>query len=184
MAIVDYHPIDLFMIRPDDSLRLLGYDYDVPPALILDRRQVELPSEIQEFAEAIANYVEVAKSESSFVSLWLSGEADSASGKVFVKAAMDTFETGANLRLKCVITEDSVVDSMGLRYPRVARRFLPDLQGKPFAVARFDTLYDTLSFSCAGFQPGQLSAVVSVEDVNSNHALQAAELRRFVLKED
>jgi hypothetical protein len=132
----------------------------------------------------IRNNIDAAKSESSFVSLWLSGEADSTSGMVIVKAAVDSVPPGMSLRLKCIITEDSVADSMALRYPRVARRFLPDLSGKPFAVARLDTLYDTLAFSCAGFRPGQLSAVVTVEDVNSTKVMQAAELRRFAFKED
>lgn len=181
-----YHPtqFDLFRIPPDDSLRLAGFDYSVPPALIVDRHQVEMPAEISEFEEVLINNIDVAKSESAFVSIAVNGEADSAQGRVFIKVAVDTVTPGTSLRLKCIITEDSVADSMGIYYPRVARAFVPDVQGKEFSIARFDTLYDTLSFSCAGFRPEQLSAVVTVEDANRDRVMQAAQLRRFALKED
>jgi len=177
-------PGDLFRIPPADSLRLAGYDYSVPPALILDRRQVEMPAQIEEFEEAITNYVDAAKFESSFVNVHLTGTANSVSGTIIARVTVDSVAPGADLRLKCIVTEDSVADSMGLYYPRVARAFVPDVQGREFSIARFDTLYDTLAFSCAGFRPEQLSAVVTVEDANRDRVMQAAELRRFVLKED
>jgi len=177
-------PGDLFRIPPADSLRLAGYDYSVPPALILDRRQVEMPAQIEEFEEAITNYVDAAKFESSFVNVHLTGTANSVSGTIIARVTVDSAAPGADLHLKCIVTEDSVADSMGLIYPRVARAFVPDVQGREFAIARFDTLYDTLDFSCAGFRPEQLSAVVTVEDANRDRVMQAAELRRFVLTED
>lgn len=184
VAVVVYHPLvgDPFRIPPDDSLRLLGYNYTTPPSLVLDRRQIELPSEIEQYPEVIGNNLDAAKSESSFVTILLSGDADSTGGTVIARVAVDTVAPGANLHLKCIITEDSVADSMGLRYDDVARRFVPSLDGTAFSLARTDTLYDTLRFTGTGYNPLKLKAVVFVEDVNSGKVLQAAELRRFETK--
>jgi hypothetical protein len=181
VAIVVYHPFDQFTIRPADALRLQGFDYDHPPALVLDRQQIALPGWVSDsqYAHALASGMDALMPDSSFTTIELSGEADSDSALLVIRVMVDSTPEDADLRMRCVITEDSAADSLGLRYNRVARRFVPNVSGNAFSLARADTLQETLRFSCAAWQPEKLSAVVFVEDAHSGEVVQAAELRRF-----
>jgi hypothetical protein len=181
IAIVVYHPFDQFKIHPADTLRLRGFDYYQPPALVLDRRQIELPSWVSDsqYTQALEDAIDSLLPDSTYTTIELAGEADSASGMLAVRVTVDSAPPDADLRLKCVITEDSAADSIGLRYDRVARRFMPSIEGKAFSLARTDTLWDTLRFSCAGWRPRELSAVAFVEDARTGKVVQSAELRRF-----
>jgi hypothetical protein len=188
VAVVAYHPFpeDQLSINPDDSIRVAPYPHvRGQPAVVLDGyRLVEIPSDPGRIAQALADEIDAVKSDSPFVNLTVTGVIDSTRGRLLIAATMDTMEPGADLRLHCVLTEDSLIAGLGGRYDHVPRKFLPDLNGKPFYVARGDTLSDTLSFTPPDSLLRRLHAVVFVENEQNHRVVQAAELTRFQIMED
>ena len=183
---IAYHPYreDSFALLPDDSIRISRYDH-IPgqPALAIDGKQRAIPGQPVDYGARFKEYIQSAMSESSFFDLRLSGKANPQQCSVFVTGRkLDDSPGNANLRLYCVVTEDSLVDQLGGISDRVPRKFLPDVNGIPFLLtARLDSLADTLTFLPDNFRLDKLSVAAFVQDVSDSVApiKQAAVLRRF-----
>jgi hypothetical protein len=193
LAIVEWHPYahDPMNMNPDDSVRASRYVHNPgQPSLALDGYlEVVMPSDPSQFYGAFDAAIQSVKSAGSYITLSAVGSADTAEGRVVVTLAMDSILPGTNPTLYCVVTEDSLVPDtlMGGSYFRIARRFLPDINGVPVSLARGDTLVDTLTFATAGHRPDKLGAAVFVEDANGTEAhrvLQSATIRSLALTEE
>jgi hypothetical protein len=185
VAVIAYLTTGRFAIPPDDSLHLAPYASPVKTLVLDGRDKVDIATlPMEQYYETFVNSISLASSESTYVTLAASGEIAGDSGFVVAKIAVDSTVPGADLRLVAVLTEDSVTTTgmFAVRFDKIARAFLPDYQGRPFTVARSDTLYDTLRFACTGYRARKLGAALFVKNSNSPEVLQAAVLRRFVLK--
>jgi hypothetical protein len=191
LVIIDWLPYsqDTLNINPADSLRLSRYQHNSgQPTLVLDGYQaVGMPSDPSEYYETFDAAIRRVKSTATYVTLTLTGEADTVEGRVIVTLVMDSLTPGSRPTLYCVVTEDSLTDLLGPSWDRVPRAFVPSDAGVPVSLARGDTLVDTLTFTTAGHRLDKLGAAVFVEDtsVSKEHpVLQSATLSRFVQTED
>jgi len=191
LVVVEWHPYatDTLNMNPDDSLRVSRYQHNRgQPSLVLDGYQaVAMPSDPSEYYETFDAAIQSVKSTAAYVALTVTGEADTAQGRVIVTLAMDSITPGSTPTLYCVVTEDSLLDPLGGAYFRVPAQFLPDRNGVPVSLARGDTLVDTLTFATAGHRLDKLGAAVFVEDASGteeHRVLQSATINRFVLTED
>lgn len=190
VAVVNFLPVGSYAVHPDDTLYLATYALAIKTLLLDGATKFNFATQSEpEYGALFASNIDVAQSESAYIYVAMdSAYADSSAGLIVVKVAVDTTLPGADLRLIGILTEDSVrtnVDRQGGRtyFDRLARRFMPDYNGRSFSIARFDTLYDTMRFVNSGFRPEKLSAAVLVMDASSHQVLQARELNRFPLKE-
>ena len=191
LVIAEWHPYayDTFNINPDDSLRVFRYQHNPgQPSLVLDGYlEVVMPSDPAQYYGEFDNAVKSVKSDTSFMMLEASGEADSSVGRVFIRLAADSITPGTSPTLYCVVTEDSLPAPLGGAYFRVPAQFVPDRNGPPVSLARGDTLVDTLTFAIAGYRLDKLGAAVFVEDASGtdeHRVLQSATIDRFVLTEE
>ncbi len=168
MPIVVWIPVGRLGVAPDDSLHLARYGYEVK-SLILDGDSVAHTDEIapNQYFRVFGDLVAVAKSKPTWASIAVdSAWADGSNGGVAVRVTADSIPPGTQLRLVAVITEDSVVTQgfLSAIWNRVARRVLPDWQGREVSLARGDTLFDTLRFSTAGLNPAKLRAALFIRN--------------------
>lgn len=176
-------PQGRFGVSPDDSLHLANYGY-VPKSLILDGDSVAHTDEIapSQFGRTFADLIDVAKSTPTYAVLLLdSAWADTAAGAVCLRVTTDSTLPGVPMRLLAVVTEDSVVTegSLGTTWNHVARRVVPDWQGRELTLARGDTLYDTLRFSTAGLNPAKLKAAVFIQNAADWTIIQSLSVNRL-----
>lgn len=180
VSVVAYHPHagDTFAIPPDDSIRLAGYQHKTgEPAMVLDGwLQFEMPSDPAQYYERFRDGIARAKSSPTYVYLDASGSIGGDSGQVMVSLAIESLPEGAEPKLFCILTEDSLVDQSGQVLNHVPRRFLPDVNGKSVRVVRGDTLHDTLQFSVLGYRPEKLGVVLFVQDVAGQSVMQAFQI--------
>jgi len=139
-----------------------------------------MPSDPVRYADEFNNAVVGAKSTASYAFIEAVGAADSVQGSLVVRVAIDSAAPGTQPTLYCVVTEDSLTDPLGGTSNRVARQFLPDMNGIPLNLARGDTLSDTLAFDVSGHAPRHTRAVIFIEDAAAaepHRVLQAATVR-------
>jgi hypothetical protein len=191
LVIAEWHPYahDAFNINPDDSLRVFRYQHNPgQPSLVLDGYlEVVMPSDPAQYYGEFDNAVKNVKSDTSFIMLEASGEADSSVGRVFIRLAADSITPGTSPTLYCVVTEDSLLAPLGGAYFRVPVRFVPSAVGIPLSLSRGDTLDTTLTFATTGYRLDKLGAAVFVEDASGaeeHRVLQSVTVGRFVLTED
>jgi hypothetical protein len=191
LVIIDWLPYsqDTLNINPGDSLRLSRYQHNSgQPTLVLDGYQaVEMPTDPSEYYEKFDAKIRIVKSTPTYVTLTLSGEADTVECRVIVTLVMDSLMPGSRPILYCVVTEDSLTDLLGPSWDRVPLAFVPTDAGVSVSLARGDTLVDTLTFTTAGHRLDRLGAAVFVEDTigsKEHPVLQSATISRFVLTED
>lgn len=183
MIYVAYHPYpeDTFALIPDDSLRTAApYQHERGvPGLIIDGRQVTMPDQSDQYDSSFTDDISVAKSESSFIDLTVTGTLNTGQCSVFVTGVkLDASPVNPNLRLYCVVVEDSLRDQLGGLQFRVPRKFLPDVNGTEFSpAARFDTLSDTFAFNFGSWALSHTSVVAFVQDADTRKVAQCAELR-------
>jgi len=187
IAVVCWHPFasDTFSINPGDSIRLARFPHvQGEPYLAMDGYyRVAMPGQPADYYQTFLNAISRARSLPSYASVVATGEADSTSGRVFVQVTLDEIPPGSRPTLYCLVLEDSLAAGPAT-FNHVPRAFVPGPEGIPLALARRDTLFDTLEFSTAGTRPENLSAVLFVEDATSDTVMQAYLVRRFTLREE
>jgi len=184
VPVVAFFPVGRFGAPPDDSLHLSPYGVQAKTLVLDGTTKIPVPDDVGQYGPVFSGYIDVAKSESAFVSLGLvSAVADTASGRLVVWAAVDSAPAGADLRLLAVVTQDSFMTagSFPMRFDHVARRILPDHYGVALPPARGDTLVDTFDFSTAGLLPAYLRAAVFVENAADHTIAQALNVPGFLV---
>ena len=179
MPVITFIPVGRFRVTPEDSARR-----SPPKWLYLDDSAVVNMDLVApaEYGAVFADNIDVAKSRPSFVTLSAeSSYADTADAALVVMATADSVSPGSDLRMIAIVTEDSVVTSGSLaaRWDKVARRVIPDYDGRPVTLARGDTLYDTLRFSTDGLNPEKLGAAVYIRNAVDGSIVQTLNVRRF-----
>jgi hypothetical protein len=185
LAVIAYLPEGSFALHPQDSLRLGEYSL-ASKTLLLDGNSKNDFTAVNEgeYGSFFAGNISVARSDSTYIFMDVdsAGVSDS-SGAIVIKIAVDTVVSGADLHLVGILTQDSVrtarFGNSGIYFNSIARGFVTDYNGTSFAVARGDTLYDTLRFTNQGWTKHLLGAAMFVMDASSKKVLQACNLRRF-----
>lgn len=183
MPVIVWMPVGRFSLAPDDSIHLGNYGWAVK-SLILDGDSVAHTDEVppNQYGPVFADLIDIAKSTPTYATLIVdSAHADSAGGALLVRVTADSVPPGAQMRLVAVITEDSVVTEgfLGTTWDRVARRVVPNWQGRELNLARGDTLYDTLRFSTAGLNPAKLKAAVFIQNAANWTIVQSLGVNRL-----
>lgn len=182
MPVIAWIPVGRFAVAPDDSLHLGHYGHAVK-SLILDGDSVAHIDQLSlPYGPALAGYIDVAKSTPTYAAILVdSTSADSVDGALFLRVTADSTPPGVQMRLVAVITEDSVVTEgfLGTTWNRVARRVVPNYQGRELSLARGDTLYDTLRFSTAGLNPAKLKAALFIQNAADWTIIQSRSVNRL-----
>jgi hypothetical protein len=185
MAIICHHPYgtDTFALLPDDSIWASRYPHEQGmPTIVIADTTVPVPGYASEYDSAFGDCIAVARSESAFIDLSITGKVGTGVCSVYVTGIkLDDSPENENLRLHTVVLEDSLIPQpFGGRQDHVPRKYLPALDGQPFLLAaRLDTLCDTFAFNPEGMHTNELSIVADIQDAATNKTEQTAEMLRF-----